>query len=173
MFRLATMADVPEMEKLLESSVARLSTGYYTTEQITSSLQYIFGIDTQLIRDQTYYIYERDGQIAACGGWSRRNTLYGGDQYKNTEDPLLDPAENSARIRAFFVNPNYARQGIGRQMILKCEEAAKQEGFSSFELGSTLPGVPLYRAMGYRELERHDITLPDGVLFAVIKMVKP
>ena len=111
--------------------------------------------------------------MAACGGWSRRNTLYGGDQDKETEDPLLDPAENAARIRAFFVNPDYARQGIGRQMILKCEEAAKQEGFSSFELGSTLPGVPLYRAMGYRELERHDITLPDGTLFAVIKMVKP
>jgi GNAT superfamily N-acetyltransferase len=173
MFRLATMADVPEMEKLLQSSVAKLSTGYYTTEQITSSLRYIFGIDTQLIKDRTYYIYEKDGRMAACGGWSRRNTLYGGDQYKNTEDPLLDPAENAARIRAFFVNPDYARQGIGRQMILTCEEAAKQEGFGSFELGSTLPGVPLYRAMGYRELERHDITLPDGVLFAVIKMVKP
>jgi hypothetical protein len=89
MFRLATMADVPEMEKLLESSVSKLSTGYYTTEQITSSLKYIFGIDTQLIRDQTYYIYEKDGQMAACGGWSRRNTLYGEISIRIQKIPCL------------------------------------------------------------------------------------
>jgi GNAT superfamily N-acetyltransferase len=173
MLRLALPADIPEMEKLLQRSVSQLSIGYYTPQQIRSSLQYLFGVDSQLIRDGTYMVYEKEGRIAACGGWSKRHTLYGGDQYKPTLDPFLNPALHAARIRAFFVHPDYARQGIGRQMIQACQEAARQAGFSRFELGSTLPGVPLYQAMGYRECERQEITFPDGVLFPIIRMSKP
>jgi GNAT superfamily N-acetyltransferase len=146
--RIATFDDVPALQALIVLSVRSLSVGYYTGAQIESSIKYLFGIDTQLIIDGTYYIVEKDGEIAACGGWSKRNTLYGGDQHKDIADPLLDPAKDAARIRAFFVHPAFARQGIGKQLINFCEQSAYANGFSCFELGATLPGVPLYRVMG-------------------------
>ncbi|WP_448699427.1 GNAT family N-acetyltransferase [Mucilaginibacter sp. AW1-3] len=170
--RLATLADVPILQKLIASSVRELSKDYYTPQQIESSIKYIFGIDTQLIADGTYYVIEKDNTIVACGGWSKRNTLYGGDQYKEQADPLLDPAVDAARIRAFFVHPGYARQGLGRMMIDLCESAAQREGFTSFELGSTLPGEPLYRAMGYTAVEHINAPMADGEILQVIKMRK-
>jgi len=170
--RLATFDDIPALQALIALSVRGLSTNYYTTAQIESSIKYIFGIDSQLITDGTYYIAEKDNMIIGCGGWSKRNTLYGGDQHKDIEDPLLDPLNDAARIRAFFVHPNYARQGIGRQIINVCEEAAKGSGFSKFELGATLPGVPLYKAMGYREVEHIDEPLQDGEVLGILRMRK-
>jgi GNAT superfamily N-acetyltransferase len=170
--RLATFHDIPELNELIAISVRGLSANYYTSAQIESAIKYIFGVDTQLVIDGTYYIAEKDGVIAGCGGWSKRNTLYGGDQHKEIEDPLLDPAQDAARIRAFFVHPDYARQGIGRQIINVCETAAKAEGFKSFELGATLPGVPLYEAMGYEPVERVDALLPDGEVLGIVKMRK-
>src|SRR5579859_5255741 len=152
MIRLASFEDIPELQQLIALSVRGLSGGYYTTGQIESAIRYVFGIDSQLIIDGTYYIFEKEHAIVGCGGWSKRNTLYGGDQHKKVEDPLLDPAIDAARIRAFFVHPGYARQGIGRRIIQSCEEAARNNGFSRFELGATLPGVPLYTAMGYYPL---------------------
>jgi GNAT superfamily N-acetyltransferase len=170
--RLATFNDVPQLMALIDLSVRGLSEGYYTLVQIESSLKYIFGVDSQLITDGTYYVAEKDGTLVGCGGWSKRNTLYGGDQHKEIEDPLLDPAHDAARIRAFFVHPDYARQGIGRQIINVCETAAKSNGFTNFELGATLPGVPLYTALGYETVNRVDAVLPDGVVLGILKMRK-
>ena len=170
--RLATQQDIPKLNDLIALSVRGLSTRYYTPNQIESAIKYIFGVDTQLIIDGTYYIAEKDGVLVGCGGWSKRNTLYGGDQHKEIEDPLLNPATDAARIRAFFVHPGYARQGIGRLIINVCEEAAKKEGFTSFELGATLPGVPLYEVMGYKYIERIDAPLPDGEMLGIVKMKK-
>src|SRR6201996_639148 len=138
--RLAQLDDIPTLNEMIAQSVRGLSIGYYSPQQIESSIKYIFGIDTQLVIDGTYYIAEVDGQLAGCGGWSKRNTLYGGDQHKDIEDPLLDPKTDAARIRAFFVHPGYARKGVGRHIINVCEAAAKANGFTSFELGATLPG---------------------------------
>jgi GNAT superfamily N-acetyltransferase len=139
---------------------------------LKAPLNIFFGVDTQLIIDGTYYIAETDDIVVGCGGWSKRNTLYGGDQHKETEDPLLNPERDAARIRAFFVHPDYARQGIGRQIINVCESAAVSAGFSSFELGATLPGVPLYTVMGYTAIERIDARLPDGEVLGIVKMRK-
>ncbi|MCQ6958172.1 GNAT family N-acetyltransferase [Mucilaginibacter aquariorum] len=170
--RLATFDDVDELQQLIGLSVRGLSADYYADKQIESAIKYIFGIDSQLITDGTYYVAEKDGVKVGCGGWSKRNTLYGGDQHKDMEDPLLDPAKDAARIRAFFVHPDHARQGIGRQIINLCEDAAKANGFTCFELGATLPGVPLYEAMGYHAVKRIDVTMPDKELLGIVKMRK-
>jgi len=170
--RLATFEDVPALQHLIERSARGLSSGFYTPAQAESAIKYVFGVDSQLLIDGTYYLAETDNDIIACGGWSRRNTLFGGDQHKDIEDPLLNPAIDAARIRAFFVDPGYARQGLGRMMIDLCETAAKDYGFTKMELGATLPGVPLYEAMGYRAIERIDLTLPDGEIMGIVKMGK-
>jgi GNAT superfamily N-acetyltransferase len=170
--RLATFNDIPTLQTLIAQSVRGLSIGYYTPAQIESAIKYIFGVDTQLVIDGTYYVMERDDQIVACGGWSKRNTLYGGDQHKAISDPLLNPAVDAARIRAFFVHPDYARQGIGRKMINLCEAAAQAAGFTSMELGATLPGVPLYEVMGYTAIEQVDAPLPDGEVLEIVRMRK-
>lgn len=172
MIRLATFQDIPELKRLLDLSVRGLSREHYTSSQIESALKYIFGIDTQLISDGTYYIVEIDGVITGCGGWSMRNTLYGGDQHKELEDPLLDPKTDAARIRAFFVHPDYARRGIGRQIMDLCEIKVKEHGFSSIELGATLPGVPLYKAMGFLEMQNIVEPLSDGEKLELVRMRK-
>ncbi|MBD1364085.1 GNAT family N-acetyltransferase [Mucilaginibacter sp. ZT4R22] len=170
--RLANSNDIPALQQLIALSVRGLSKGYYTDAQIESAIKYIFGVDTQLVKDGTYYLTEKDGVITGCGGWSKRNTLYGGDQHKAVEDPLLDPSKDAARIRAFFVHPGYARQGIGRKLINTCEDAAQANGFSTMELGATLPGVPLYEALGYTAVERIDAPLPDGEVLGIVRMRK-
>lgn len=170
--RLAKFEDIPELNRLIGLSVRGLSTAYYTSAQIESALKYVFGVDTQLIADGTYYVAEINNTMVGCGGWSKRNTLYGGDQHKDKEDPLLDTATDAARIRAFFVHPDHSRKGIGRYIINVCEEAAKLNGFTRFELGATLPGVPLYQAMGYHPVQNADAVLPDGEILDIIKMKK-
>jgi GNAT superfamily N-acetyltransferase len=168
--RLATQADVPELQKLIEQSARILSVGYYTASQIEGSLRYVFGADTRLIADGTYYVVEAEARMVACGGWSRRRTLFGGDQMKQGEDPLLDPSTDAARIRAFFVHPEWARRGLGRLLIERSIEAALAAGFLRMELVATLPGEPLYRAAGFAETERFSLRLPDGVEFPVVRM---
>jgi GNAT superfamily N-acetyltransferase len=170
--RLATFEDIPFLNTLIAESARILSKGFYTDAQAESAIKYIFGVDTQLVIDGTYYVAEKDGKIAACGGWSKRNTLYGGDQHKAEADPPLDPAKDAARIRAFFVHPDYARQGIGTHLIKVCENAAQQNGFRSIEMGATLPGVPLYAAMGYKQVKRIDTQLPDGQILGIVRMRK-
>lgn len=170
--RPAKTDDISALEQLISESVRGLSAGYYTSDQIESALIHIFGIDTQLISDGTYYVAQAENQIAGCGGWSKRKTLYGGDQTKTGIDSLLDPETDAARIRAFFVHPGWARRGIGKQIIEACEKAAVRAGFKVIELAATLPGEPLYRACGYEVVERFEIDLPGGVNLPLAKMSK-
>ena len=172
--RLATEADVPALRELIPRSARALSVGYYTNRQVESMIRHAIGVDSQLIVDGTYYVAvtEADGQIVGCGGWSKRQTLYGGDQMKGEADPLLDPVTDAARIRAFFVDPDHARQGIGRRIIAACEAAAWQAGFTRMELGATLPGEPLYAAMGYAVTDHFDIALPEGEQLPCAHMAK-
>ena len=167
--RLATATDIPALHRLIERSVRGLSTGFYSPAQIENALTHVFGPDTQLIADGTYFVIPAPGGLAAAGGWSKRRTLYGGDQTKRGDDPLLDPASEPARIRAFFVDPDWARRGLGRQLYQHCAEAAAQAGFTELELMATLPGVPLYHALGFVERER--TTATDGL--PVVRMRRP
>jgi GNAT superfamily N-acetyltransferase len=169
--RLAALTDLPSLRALIPASVRDLSRDYYTEAQIESAIRYVFGPDTQLIADGTYFVAEIEGSIlVGCGGWSKRRTLYGGDQAKATEDPLLDPAQEPARIRAFFVHPAWARRGIASQIMDACVEAARAAGFRALELVATLPGEPLYRAFGFEALEHIEAVLPDGVTVPFIRM---
>ncbi|HJU67433.1 MAG TPA: GNAT family N-acetyltransferase [Gemmatimonadaceae bacterium] len=170
--RLATLDDVPAIRGLIDASVRVLSAGYYSDHEIASSLRYVFGPDTQLIADATYYVIEADGAIVAAGGWSRRATLYGGDQMKDTSDAVLDPAREAARIRAFFVHPAWTRRGLARRLYEACAEAARAGGFRELELVSTLPGEPLYRAIGFTPIEELVHVMPDGQRLRVIRMRK-
>jgi GNAT superfamily N-acetyltransferase len=170
--RPAAFDDIPVLQQLIALSARGLSTGYYTPAQTESAIKYVFGVDTQLLIDGTYFAVEEDGEIIACGGWSKRNTLFGGDQFKTVADPLLDPLKDAARIRAFFVHPDKARLGVGRLLINACEQAALENGFSKIEMGATLPGVPFYNAMGYHESETIQLPLPDGEIMGIIKMEK-
>jgi GNAT superfamily N-acetyltransferase len=170
--RVAVMDDVPALQKLIPHSARELSKGFYTPQQIESAIKYIFGVDTQLISDKTYYVAEVAGQMVGCGGWSKRKTMFGGDQMKAEQDLMLDPKADAGRIRAFFTHPAWARKGIGRRIIQACEEAAKAEGFTRLELVATLPGEPLYAAMGYKVTERMDIPMSDGITLPAAHMKK-
>lgn len=170
--RPATRADVPRLRELIDCSVRTLSANYYTPAQIESSLQHVFGPDTQLIDDETYFVIEDGIELVAAGGWSRRRTLYGGDQMKSADDPLLDPAREPARIRAFYVHPARARRGLARQLFERCASDAARAGFRTMELMATLPGEPLYRALGFVVIERATAELPDGEVLALVRMTR-
>jgi len=171
--RAATLADLPALHTLIEASVRELSRGFYTEVEVESGLRHVFGPDTALIGDGTYFVIEIDGTIAAAGGWSRRRTLYGGDQAKSGRDDALDPATEAARIRAFFVDPRFARRGLGRRLLEHCAGEAEREGFRTLELMATLPGVPLYTALGFGPLEEAAPVLPDGVALPMVRMARP
>lgn len=158
--RAATMADVPVLQKLIERSGIGLSAGFYTLEQAHAITREVFGVDTQLVQDGTYFAIEDDTRIVACGGWSRRSTPYGGDQHKGAPDRLLDPGTEAAKIRAFFVDPGMERRGLGSMLMRHCTTQALAAGFTSLELTATMPGVPLYEAHGF--LPVHDIGLALG-----------
>jgi L-amino acid N-acyltransferase YncA len=169
-FRLATPADVPAIRTLIEESVRGLSEPFYSSRQIDSALRYLFGADSQIIADGTYYVADVDGEVIASGGWSRRQTLHGGDQFKGAEDPLLDPRTEPARIRAFFVDPRWARRGMGRLLFHVCATAAREAGFRALELTATLPGEPLYTSLGFDVVERGAVAMPDGVELPTARM---
>jgi GNAT superfamily N-acetyltransferase len=169
--RPATDADIPALRELIAASVRGLSVGYYTPQQAESALVHVFGPDTQLIADGTYYVVEAaDGALVAAGGWSRRRTLYGGDQTKSGADPLLDPVTEPARIRAFFVHPAWARRGLGRLLFDRCLGAAREAGFRELTLVATLPGVPLYTALGFVAGGSLAVAMPDGLELPVVAM---
>jgi GNAT superfamily N-acetyltransferase len=176
--RLATEDDVPALHALIESSVRGLQANDYTPLQIEGALGTVLGLDTQLIRDKTYFIAEtrgqdsKDGKVAGCGGWSRRRTLFGADCGPGREPDLLDPATDAAKVRAIFVHPDFARQGLGSLILATVENAARDAGFCRFEMGSTLTGVPLYRLKGYVEVERTAVPLHNGEVLLVVKMGK-
>ena len=170
--RLATEHDIPELRELIPFAARALSVGYYAEPQVGSMIRHAIGVDSQFIADGTYFVVADTERIAGCGGWNKRATLYGGDRSKGESDPLLDPATDAARIRAFFVHPDPVRRGIGRRLIETCEDAAREAGFSRMELGTTLPGEPLYAAMGYTATDRFDIALPDGEMLPSAHMIK-
>ncbi|HWY54853.1 MAG TPA: GNAT family N-acetyltransferase [Terriglobales bacterium] len=173
--RQAVSADIPALRVLIDASVRGLQTADYTPAQIEGALQTIYGVDSQLIADGTYYIVEEISEtalIVGCGGWSKRKTLFGGDRWTRREDSLLNPQQDAAKIRAFFVHPDWVRRGIGRMILETCEKAAAAAGFTRFEMGATLTGVPLYRASGYVQIERLDVPLKNGESLAVIRMEK-
>lgn len=200
--RLATDRDVPVLMEVIEASVRGLQARDYSPRQIDLALRSVYGVDTQLIADGTYFAAEamtldpvnvqlasREDQTASaasstasganaasiivgCGGWSKRRTLFGGDQWSGRQDDLLDPARDAAKIRAFFVHPDWARRGIGALILDACESAAKAEGFKRLEMGATLSGVPFYRANGYAEIEKVDVPLGEGELLPILRMAK-
>ena len=171
--RLATKEDIPELQDLIHASVTVLSAKYYTSPQIASGLSHVFGVDTQLIVDGTYFVASVENRIVGSGGWSKRKTLFGGDQAKlDGIDPLLDPATEAARIRAFYVHPDFSRKGIGRRILESCEEAARTAGFRKIELVATLPGEPFYLGMGYEKAEPIQIETPDGESLPAFRMWK-
>ena len=153
--RLATRDDLEALKVLMDASIAELQKSFLDEKQIASS-RAIMGLDTQLIDDGTYFIVEEDGQLAGCGGWSRRSTMYGGDQTPGRSASLLDPAKDPARIRAMYTHPDHVRKGVGRLILSLCEEAARAEGFTKMELVGTLSGEPLYRASGYETYEKFE-----------------
>jgi GNAT superfamily N-acetyltransferase len=171
--RLAGSDDVPVLERIIRASVRGLQAGDYTAEQLESALQTVYGVDTQLIADGTYFAVEHaSGELVACGGWSRRTTLYGGDVWSGREDTLLDPERDAARIRAFFVHPDWARKGIGTLILDACEAAAKAARFRRLEMGATLTGVPFYKARGYAALEKLAVPLKGDLKLPIVRMGK-
>ncbi|HET9803436.1 MAG TPA: GNAT family N-acetyltransferase [Candidatus Acidoferrum sp.] len=175
--RLATNADIPILHALIESSVRILQAGDYTPAQIEGALGTVLGLDTQLIKDQTYFVIEATNSsgeivIVACGGWSKRKTLFGSDHAAVREPELLDPKLDAAKIRAFFVHPDWARRGLGTLLLETCENAAKSAGFTRFEMGSTLTGVALYKLRGYQVIEPIAVPLRNGESLPVIRMAK-
>lgn len=170
--RLATETDIPALEALIPLSVRSLQAAHYSSEQMEAALGPVFGVDRQLISDSTYFVVEHDGEIVGCGGWSRRKAMYGGDRGRAGEDALLDPNTDPARIRAFFVHPDFARCGMGRRILAECEAAIRAAGFKRMELVATLTGEPLYDSAGYEVLERSDAPLPNGLGLPTVRMGK-
>jgi GNAT superfamily N-acetyltransferase len=162
--RLASPADIPVLNALIARSAAGLSAGFYSQEQTAALMRDVFGVDSQLVADGTYFAVEQDGALVACGGWSRRSTRFGGDRMQRTApDRLLDRQSEPAKIRAFFVDPPAARRGVGSALLQHCIDAAAAAGFTQLELVATMPGVPLYLARGFVLAERFDLSLPGGV----------
>ena len=171
--RLACFEDIPTLTALIPESVRFLQAGYYTPQQIEGALGSIFGVDSQLINDGTYFVAECVSKIVGCGGWSQRKTLYGGDSAKDKkEDILLNPDIEPAKIRAFFVHPAWVRRGIGSKIMEQCEVAAVNAGFKTIEIIATLAGEPLYTAFGYKVTEKFDIPLLNCEVLPVVRMFK-
>ncbi len=171
--RSAQERDIPALEALIPLSVRALQAAHYSPAQMQAAIGPVFGVDRELIRDGTYFVVESAGTIAGCGGWSKRRSLFGSDAGRNArESALLDPARDSARIRAFFVHPDHARRGIGRQIMVACEEAIARAQFRTVELVATLAGEPLYAAFNYAAVERYEIPLPGGLTLPAVRMVK-
>jgi GNAT superfamily N-acetyltransferase len=185
--RLAVLDDIPVLQALIEASVRGLQTEDYTPAQIEGALKTIFGVDTQLIADGTYIVAEAEAgsgnrtgsangpsglMIVGCGGWGKRKTLYGSDHWTGREDALLDPLRDAAKIRAFFVHPDWARRGVGSMILKVCEDAARAAGFTRYEMGATLTGAKLFGAKGYVAVEPISISLVNGESLPVIHMEK-
>ncbi len=185
--RLAVPEDVPALRELIDKSVRQLQTLDYTPAQIEGALQTVFGVDSQLIADGTYIVAEAERNaipraeaarkpsgliIVGCGGWSKRKTLYGSDHWTGREDAPLDPQHDAAKIRAFYIHPDWARRGVGSMILEACEEAARSAGFTRYEMGATLTGAKLFGVKGYAAVKRISIPLVNGETLPVIHMEK-
>jgi GNAT superfamily N-acetyltransferase len=177
--RAAVPADIPVLRDLIDASVRGLQSGDYSPAQIDSALRTVFGVDSQLINDGTYLLVEaafgdskKEPVIVACGGWSKRKTLYGGDRWRDRQDDMLNPETDAAKIRAFFIHPDWARQGIGSLLLDACEAAARAAGFTRFEMGATLTGAKLFQKKGYVAVEHLEVPLEGNITLPIIHMVK-
>jgi len=175
--RLATTTDIPALRELIDKSVRVLQRDDYSAEQLDAALGTAYGVDTQLIADETYYVVDAvraagEKVLTACGGWSMRKTLYGSDHGPYRDNAMLDPARDVAKIRAFFVHPEWTRRGIATLILKTCEDAAYARGFRRFETGATLTGVPMYAARGYAKGEQIEVPLPNGMSLTVVRMSK-
>jgi N-acetylglutamate synthase-like GNAT family acetyltransferase len=170
--RTATLSDIENLQRLIRISARTLGRAFYSESQIEGALHSAWGVDTQLIRDGTFFLAEIAGECAGCGGWSWRKTLFGADCQPGREASRLDPGIDAARIRAFFVHPGFARHGIGRRLLEQCEAAARKSGFKSAELVATLPGEPFYRRFEYAAVERITHPLEEGLSIDFVRMRK-
>ncbi len=171
--RLAREGDIPSLEELIPLSARSLLAQHYSLAQIEAAFALVFGVDRQLIEDGTYFVAAQQRQVLGCGGWSRRRSLFGSGKGRNAKDNHpLNPERDPARIRAFFVHPSWARQGIGRGILLACETAMLQAQFRTVELSATLAGEPLYAKHGYKVLERYEIPMSRGLKLPVVRMTK-
>lgn len=170
--RKATLKDRARIQDLIAASARGLSREHYDDTQIEAAIQTMFGVDTDLIDDGTYFVAEIEGELVGCGGWSRRRTLFGGDQYTARDRGYIDPATDPARIRAFFIHPDHARKGIALAILTRCESEAAAHGFHAMELLSTLPGVKFYKACGYTEQGHIDLDLTENVKLGFVPMRK-
>jgi GNAT superfamily N-acetyltransferase len=166
------MEERDAIKQLIAESARQLSRKHYSDVQIEAAIAKVFGVDTTLIEDGTYFVVESDGQLAGCGGWSKRKTLFGGDQYSSRDTDYVDPKTEPAKIRAFFIHPDHARKGIARAILLRCEEEARAQGFRALELLSTLPGVGFYRSCGFVKTGTLDLDLTDQVKLEFVPMRK-
>ncbi len=170
--RIATLDDLPVLHTLMSRAIAELQSDFLTPEQVRASHK-VMGLDSQLVKDGTYFMVEEDGLLAGCGGWSWRATLYGGDDSVVAREPApLDPATDAAKVRAMYTNPDFARRGIGRMILGLCEAAARGAGFGRVEMMATMAGQPLYSACGYQPVERIESVPIDGVRVPLTRMEK-
>jgi GNAT superfamily N-acetyltransferase len=170
--RIAAPADAPAIEALMKESGAALFPAVYDERQAESMVRHVADVDELLLTDGTYFVIEAEGELVACGGWSKRDKRYTGGDGAGDER-LLDPATEPARVRAMFVRSNWTRRGLGRRILEECEAAAKRAGFHSLVLSATLSGVPLYEAYGFTAVEDEEMTMPDGVTVKCLAMEKP
>ena len=173
MLRVATLDDEAALDALMKASAAAIFPRFYDETQAASAIRYVPEVDRMLIEDGTYFVLEAGGEAVACGGWSRRDRLYTGSGETPDDARALDPTTEPARVRAMFVHPGWTRRGLGRRILEACEDAARREGFTQLYLMSTLAGLPLYRAYGFRPIEETEITLPDGMRVPAVAMDKP
>ena len=170
--RLATMDDRQAISELIAESARQLSREQYSDAQIEAAIATVFGVDSDLIEDETYFVAESSGVMLGCGGWSRRKNLFGGDQYSARDSRYLDPQTDPARIRAFFVHPEHARKGIARAILSRCETEAKAHGFRALELMATLPGIAFYETCGFSKIGNYDLELTASVKLELVPMRK-
>ncbi len=170
--RRAVMEDRESIKRLIAESARLLSREHYNDTQIETAIATVFGVDTDLIEDGTYFVAESEGMLVGCGGWSKRKTLFGGDQFSSRDASYLDPASEPAKIRAFFIHPDHARKGIARAILSKCESEARDQGFRTLELMATLPGIEFYKSVGFVQTGNLDLELKDGVKLELVPMRK-
>lgn len=170
--RPAARDDAPAIDALMKASTRGIFPAFYDQRQTASSVVHIAHVDPMLLEDGTYFVIEEDGQLVACGGWSRRDKLFSGSADQEGRARPLDPANEPARVRAMFVRPDRTRRGLGTQILEACEAAARAEGYRRLSLMATLPGFELYQRFGFRTVERTTITLPDGVTLDAVAMEK-
>ena len=170
--RKATMEEREAIRELIAVSARQLSREHYNDAQIEAAIATVFGVDTDLIEDGTYFVAESSGSLVGCGGWSKRKTLFGGDQFSSRDASYLDPESEPAKIRAFFIHPDHARKGIARAILSQCESEARAQGFRALELMATLPGIEFYKSCGFAEIGNFDLDLIDGVKLELVPMRK-